>query len=269
MYKINEFSKFAKISARMLRYYDKVGLFKPAKIDQFTGYRYYSAYQIPKLVKIITLRDSGFNVDEITYLIECKDNHDFLNQLKLKQKELLKGIEEEKKKVNNIDNIISIMGKDDFFMKYEVKLKEIPTIKVVSTRAIVKNYSNEIALWEKLGSYCINNELQPLAPPFAIYHDGEHKTEDVDIEVAMPISVLKDNEDSIIFREVSSIPLVASVKHKGSYENIDAAFFYLAKWIEDNRYEINGNVRHVSVKGGWNESDPANFVTEIQMPIKK
>ncbi|MCL2560362.1 MAG: ATP-binding cassette domain-containing protein [Turicibacter sp.] len=65
MFKIGEFSKLVRVSARMLRYYDKNGLFTPAEVDPFTGYRLYSAKQIPLLMKIVALRDMGFGVEEM------------------------------------------------------------------------------------------------------------------------------------------------------------------------------------------------------------
>jgi DNA-binding transcriptional MerR regulator len=49
----------------MLRHYEKCGLLYPTEIDKFTGYRYYSAGQIPLLTNIVTLRDMGFSIDEI------------------------------------------------------------------------------------------------------------------------------------------------------------------------------------------------------------
>ena len=41
MLKIGEFSKLSRISIRMLRYYDDIGLIKPYFIDPVNGYRYY------------------------------------------------------------------------------------------------------------------------------------------------------------------------------------------------------------------------------------
>lgn len=43
MFKIGEFSQFTHISVKMLRHYDDLGLLKPAQVDRWTGYRYYSA----------------------------------------------------------------------------------------------------------------------------------------------------------------------------------------------------------------------------------
>ena len=52
MFRIGEFSKLMQVSVRMLRYYDEVGLLKPAQSDPWTGYRMYSVEQIPVLNRI-------------------------------------------------------------------------------------------------------------------------------------------------------------------------------------------------------------------------
>lgn len=269
MFKIKDFSKFAKVSTRMLRYYDEVGLFKPVKIDKFTGYRYYSASQIPTLIKIVTFRDIGFNIAEISRLLKIENESDVLQELKKKKIQIEKNIDNEKKIISDIETIISTFGKEGFLMNYEVKLKKIPSCKVISIRSKVENYSKEIDLWAMLGVYAQNNKLQPSGEPFAIYHDGEYKEEDVDIEVAMPITELKKNEGKFVFREVESVPCMATILYKGRYENIDSAFFYLAKWIENSEYEPYGKVRQVAIKGEWNEPNPDNYLVEIQMPVQK
>ena len=46
MLKIGDFSKLSRVSIRMLRHYDDIGLLKPAEIDEFTGYRYYHEQQL-------------------------------------------------------------------------------------------------------------------------------------------------------------------------------------------------------------------------------
>ena len=62
MLKIGDFSKLSRVSVRMLRYYDEIGLLKPAEIDRFTDYRYYSEAQLPTVCRITALRDMGFGL---------------------------------------------------------------------------------------------------------------------------------------------------------------------------------------------------------------
>ena len=73
MLKIGEFSKLSRISIRMLRHYDEIGLLKPAEIDRFTDYRYYREDQLPKAGRIAALKDMGFSLADIVRILEVYD----------------------------------------------------------------------------------------------------------------------------------------------------------------------------------------------------
>ena len=68
MFTIGEFSKLGRISPRMLRYYDAMGLLRPTRIGE-NGYRYYEAAQLETLAEIETLKDYGFALSEIGELL--------------------------------------------------------------------------------------------------------------------------------------------------------------------------------------------------------
>lgn len=87
MFRIGEFSKLTQVSIRMLRYYDEMGILKPEKVDAFTGYRMYSATQIPILQKIILLRDSKFSCAEIKEIILKNEESDIIPELEKKKLE--------------------------------------------------------------------------------------------------------------------------------------------------------------------------------------
>ena len=70
MFKIGDFSKLSRVSIRMLRHYDQIGLFKPAYIDPESSYRYYAADQLPRLNRILALKDLGFPLEQIASLLE-------------------------------------------------------------------------------------------------------------------------------------------------------------------------------------------------------
>ena len=65
MLKIGEFSKLVQVPVPTLRYYDQVGLLKPVEVDRFTGYRYYSASQLPRLNRIRL----GFSLEQIAVVL--------------------------------------------------------------------------------------------------------------------------------------------------------------------------------------------------------
>mgnify|MGYP000426261962 CR=1 FL=1 len=65
MFKIGEFSKLSRISIRMLRHYDAIGLLAPARVDECTGYRSYRAKQFARLNRIVALKELGFTLDQV------------------------------------------------------------------------------------------------------------------------------------------------------------------------------------------------------------
>ena len=91
MLKIGEFSKLSRVSIRMLRHYDDIGLLKPAEIDNFTGYRYYREEQLFTIGRITALKDMGFALADIIKILDSYDDKEKMDAfLSERQKELSK-----------------------------------------------------------------------------------------------------------------------------------------------------------------------------------
>jgi DNA-binding transcriptional MerR regulator len=58
------------VSIATLRYYDQYGLLKPNALDPDTGYRYYSLDQLPRLNRILALKELDFPLEQIARLLE-------------------------------------------------------------------------------------------------------------------------------------------------------------------------------------------------------
>ena len=87
MLKIGEFSKLSRISIRMLRYYDEMGLLVPETIDPFTGYRYYSETQLFTAGRINALKDMGFKLCDAAELLKRWEDRETLERCLLDQRE--------------------------------------------------------------------------------------------------------------------------------------------------------------------------------------
>ena len=70
MLKIGDFSKLSRVSIRMLRHYDEIGLLHPVKNDPETGCRYYNENQLPVAGRIRALKDMGFALAAIGQILD-------------------------------------------------------------------------------------------------------------------------------------------------------------------------------------------------------
>jgi DNA-binding transcriptional MerR regulator len=89
MLKIGEFSKFGQVSVKTSRYYDSLGLLTPQMIDPITGDRYYSFDLLPRLNRILALKEFGFSLEQIDQLLNNDLTAEQLRgMLRLKQAEI-------------------------------------------------------------------------------------------------------------------------------------------------------------------------------------
>lgn len=274
MFRIGEFSQIVRVSPRMLRHYEKCGLFYPAEIDKVNGYRLYSAAQIPLIHRVIALKEMGFSISEITSIIDSFDEKDDIEEvLHNKSKEIYASIKEEKKKIAKLSSILERVKKGNFTLTcQDIVLKKISEIKVVSLRKVVPDYSYQEDLWRELYLFIDKNNYYSILEDqvISIYHELEHKEECVDIEVAIIVKELKDSYGEFQFKELECIPNAATVVCNGSYEEIlPEGEAHLAKWIEENGYKIIGSERAYSIRHPGNEENSNKYQTEIQFPICK
>ena len=126
----------------MLRFYDEVGLLTPAEVNKWTGHRLYSAEQIPRLNKILYLRDSGPNVSEIALALTM-DEQSLLAQLDKKRAEIERAIQAEKEKLRKIELAKHEMQNGKGELHYNICVRSIPAYPVLSLRKVVPDYYSE------------------------------------------------------------------------------------------------------------------------------
>ena len=64
-YRIGTFADVGGVSTKTLRFYDQIGLLRPARVDPRTRYRFYLPEQLRELASILELREAGASLTEI------------------------------------------------------------------------------------------------------------------------------------------------------------------------------------------------------------
>lgn len=265
MLKIGDFSKLSRISIRMLRHYDEIGLLTPKTTDGFTAYRYYTEDQLPVANRIMALKDMGFGLAVIVEILKSYDNPQALAEfLSVKQ------AEETAYRLLLLDTAIKRLRKDETAMNYNVTLKTLPERHVASVRQIIPAYDQESILWNTMMQETAAQKLQPAdnCLSLAIFHDEGYKESDVDVEIQFTVKGSYQNTANVVFQTAPAVE-IASATYKGSYTQLTAVNHSVAEWVNDNGYEFNSPmfcIYHVSPAQTQN---PDELVTEVCFPVTK
>ena len=266
MFKIGEFSSLSLVTVKTLRFYDKIGLLKPAEVDRFTGYRYYSANQLPRLNRILALKDLGLSLTQVTQLLDGDlPPEQIRGMLRLKQVEAQQKVEEEQARLARVEWRLRQIEQEGTMSTQEVVLKKVPALTVASVRDVIPTYSDISQLFGEVFAYLGQHRVNPVGPPFAIYYDEEYREQNVDVEVAVPVAA----GDRVKGRELPAVEGMACTVHQGPYDTVSEAYNRLMAWIEANGYRIIEPCREVYIQGPESGGDAATYVTEIQFPVEK
>lgn len=153
---------------------------------------------------------------------------------------------------------------------HNVVLKELPEVIVASMRKIIPDYEAFNTIYPEMGEYMKQQNVKCATPGycFTLYHDGEYKESDIDVEICESVTDFGEDSDQVKFKRLEAVKMAACVIHKGPYNTIGLAYGAITKWIEGNGYEIIGLPRESYIDGIWNKENPEDWLTEIQIPIK-
>jgi DNA-binding transcriptional MerR regulator len=273
MFKISDFSKLCRVPTSTLRYYANEGLLEPTQIDQFTGYRYYTLDQLPRLNRILALRDLGLSLEQIKRLLEEDvSSAEIRGMLRMKQAEIQQAVSEEQARLARVATRLKQIEQEGNMPQQEVVLKTIEQQHVMSIREIIPTPDGVARLLEEAFGALMSKGVQPAAPPLTIFHDDEFKPADMDVEIVVPVGKATREDASLgggrrlTVHELPAIPYAATIIHTGDYDSLDKTYAVIGRWISANGYRIAGPPREVYLSPPDGASEA---VTEIQFPVEK
>ncbi len=274
MFRIGEFSKIAQVSGRLLRYYDSIGLLTPEHTDPATGYRYYSAHQLPRLNRILALKDLGLSLDQITRLMDDNITPDTLRgMLTMKKAQLEQTLSEELARLRSVEARLLQIDDNDDLGAADVIVKEVPGQKFLSMRKVLTGFpaAREILfemqklLPAKVGTQALGNFL-------AIAHNEDFELDDIDLEMGFLLSAPVKSDIALpdgtvmTIRELPAATMATAIRI-GNIEKGHLSYGAIGAWVEANNYEFAGTVREMFIQlPSPTVEEP---IAEIQYPVRR
>lgn len=273
MLKIGDFSKICRVPVSALRYYADLGLLEPTHTDPFTGYRYYSLDQLPRLNRLLALKDLGLSLDEIARVLkDTLPAEQLRGMLRLKQAEIRHQMSDTQAQLARVEARLRQIEKENTMPTQDVVLKALDPQSILSIREFLPTGAH---LGQLLGESCgaiMQQGVEIAAPPFAIFHDKEFKSTHLDVEIAIPVApavksqVALEGGRQLIAHTLPRVEFAASCIHVGDYDALPQTYEALGKWIEANGYQISGPAREIYLREPEAEG---GAMTEIQFPVAK
>jgi DNA-binding transcriptional MerR regulator/effector-binding domain-containing protein len=251
MFSIGQFARLAGISAKQLRAYDGLGLFRPAWVDPSSAYRYYSPAQLPELRRILALRQLDMGLEEIRELIRGGDLRAALERRRV-ELERDRRVAEERLAALDIS-----VGETDVVLR-PVNVEPVAVMALGQDAAVA---------FDELEAHVRDAGRRAHRPPGAI-----PSLREIFVPVTGPVA----ETDRIGYRRLPAAR-VASVIHRGPYRGVAGARAALMRWVEASGLAASGPMRTLYLQfgadpalrlpPGWVVERSEDLVTELQLPI--
>ncbi|GAB1824115.1 MerR family transcriptional regulator [Herbidospora sp. RD11066] len=269
MYGIGDFARIGRVSVRMLRHYDALGLLTPARVDPATGYRSYEAAQLSRLNRLVALKDLGFTLQQIRGVLDDKVGvAELQGMLRLRRAELEAQVLADGIRLRGVEARLQIIEKEGV-MPADVVVKSVPPVRVAELSAVAESYQSEHIgpviqpLYPELIARLNKAGVEIAGPGIAYYESAADGG--VKIHASFPVSVAPDPAYDFDVVDLPGIERAATIIHHGPMDGVDATVQGLHRWIEDHGEQGTGFSREVYLEYGM--GDPENWVTELQEPL--
>jgi len=271
MIKIGDFARLSQVSVVTLRYYDEMDLLKPVKVDTITGYRFYSADQLPRLNRLLALKDLGFSLEQIKLmLVDGLSLEQLRSMLTMQRSEVEKRLSDERGRLHRIESRLRQIEMENKMPNYDVLIKTVPAMLVASRRVTIPT-NDQVPqylgpAYTEAYDYVRKQGAKDAGPCFALWHSPADVYENEDAEAVVPIDrQLKGNDRVTVYQLPAT--QVAAVIHQGDFEDFTQGHAALLEWIDANGYKIVGPYREIYIK--HDKRHLLNTTTEIQFPVEK
>ncbi|HLL69157.1 MAG TPA: MerR family transcriptional regulator [Micromonosporaceae bacterium] len=273
MFSIGDFARLGRVSVRMLRHYDAIGLLPPAAVDTASGYRFYSADQLRRLNRVVALKDLGFTLQQVQVILDDKiDVVELRGMLRLRQAQLAMQLAADQSRLAGVEARLRMIESEGHMSTEDVVLKSIAPVRVAEVTGVAGGYaSEEISpviqpLYAELIRRLGKAGVQPVGPAIAYYEPAPGEPGDA-VLVHAGITVAADQQPGadLAVVDLPAIESAATIVHRGPMDGVEASMQVLARWVEDNGYRTDGYCREFYLD--YHADAPENGVTELQLAV--
>ena len=255
---IGEFSRLTHLSVRTLRRYHDAGLLEPATVDDATGYRYYSADQIPTAQVIHRLRQLDVPLPDVQRILRAPDPRARAGLVADHLHRLESELDRTRAAVASLRRLLRPEP-----ARLDVELRAVPAATVAAVEDDVSH--DQVLSWYAGAMAELDAVVEPTGVPGGLYDNALFEDGRGHLLVYRPTA---DPPHSGRVHPVT-LPAVelAVTTHVGEHDDIDVTYGELGAWVVANALAVAGPAREHYLVGPRDAAEPRAWRTEIGWPV--
>ncbi len=273
MFRIGDFSRIARVSARLLRFYDEIGLLAPAHADPQTGYRHYTVAQLAQLNRITVLKELGFSLEQIGGMLKSPPAADELRRmLLLRRNDIERTLTQESQRLRHIETRIAQIESEGHLSVDDVVERAEPARRLLSLRRQVASFAEARGLISTLSEQ--SRKLLPKAHGcqlMALAHAPQFESDEIDVEFGYAVEHLDlatpPRHSELTLRDLTAVPRMVVCVRVGLPEDAHLVTAKIGRFVAANGDQLDGPSREVFLQ----RPDPEHMheaVVEMQFPVR-
>ncbi|GAB2846066.1 MerR family transcriptional regulator [Actinoallomurus bryophytorum] len=271
MFTIGDFARYGRVSVRMLRHYDAIGLLRPDRVDPASGYRFYDAAQLTRLNRVIALKDLGFTLQQVRTILDERVRTDELyGMLRLRRAELEARMNADAARLTRVEARLRMIESEGHMPTADVVLKRLPAVRVAELTGIAASFAPEDIgpviqpLYPELDRRLAQAGVTVTGPGIAYYEDSPEGT--ITVHASLPVAVAPKEEYEFAVVDLPAVASAATIVHHGSMDEVVATEQILARWLDTHGHRATGHARELYLD--CPQDAPGKWVTELQAPVE-
>ena len=286
MLKIGEFSQLSQVTVKTLHHYDEMGLLKPAHIDPFTNYRYYTVEQLPRIHRIMALKELGLSLEQIGLMLNKElPAEQIRGMLHLQQAQVQQQVREAQQQLALIEFRLRLLEAETDFPDLDVVVKPLEPLRCLSIfipRSLTLNAAYQQmgivanALKQAIQDGRIHSTSQGIDKFYGdtilesttmtyerheLLHGVTEKQTDVEIADVGHLTV---KEEPAV---ATAVTLMLSANEQGHLASVEKATL-LRRWAVAHGYKTADYIRFFNYRGPLQTLKHDEFVFEAQLPVE-
>jgi DNA-binding transcriptional MerR regulator len=276
MFTIGDFAKHGRVTVRMLRHYDAIGLLRPAHVDPVSSYRYYRAEQLTQLNRIVALKDLGFGLEQVRSILhDSVSAGELRGMLRLRRAELEAVLADAAARLAMVEARLRTIESEHLMPVDDIVVKSLPALRVAELTGISTSFDpQEIEPVVSGLRDALRRRLR--AAGVAATGPGVTRYEDVPgsgaivVHAGLPVAP-ETSENGIAGVEgmrivdLAAVERAATILHCGSPDDVLPTVQALARWLAAHDCRL--TAQHSRELALGCPDDRSRWVTELQVPM--